>query len=97
MTTCERCKTENLDGSQYCDECGAPLSVSMRKKKSSPTGDTGGETNGKRPEQAEEAVAAQKSEPAMVPEGAAAAAAAPVGRHAPTRAAAVGAAEGPHA
>jgi pSer/pThr/pTyr-binding forkhead associated (FHA) protein len=25
MTTCDRCSTENLDGSQYCDECGAPL------------------------------------------------------------------------
>lgn len=25
MITCERCKTENLDGAQYCDECGAPL------------------------------------------------------------------------
>jgi hypothetical protein len=25
MLTCERCKTENLEGSQYCDECGAPL------------------------------------------------------------------------
>lgn len=25
MITCERCKTENLEGSQYCDECGAPL------------------------------------------------------------------------
>jgi pSer/pThr/pTyr-binding forkhead associated (FHA) protein len=25
MITCNRCKTENLDGSQYCDECGAPL------------------------------------------------------------------------
>jgi FHA domain-containing protein len=25
MITCERCKTENLDGSQYCDECGAAL------------------------------------------------------------------------
>jgi FHA domain len=25
MINCERCKTENLDGSQYCDECGAPL------------------------------------------------------------------------
>src|ERR1044072_4432211 len=25
MNTCDRCKTENLDGSQYCDECGAPL------------------------------------------------------------------------
>lgn len=25
MITCGRCKTENLDGAQYCDECGAPL------------------------------------------------------------------------
>lgn len=25
MITCQRCKTENLEGSQYCDECGAPL------------------------------------------------------------------------
>ncbi|HEX8174538.1 MAG TPA: FHA domain-containing protein [Pyrinomonadaceae bacterium] len=58
MTTCERCKTENLDGSQYCDECGAPLgAAAARGKKSSATGDTGGETNGKKPEQAEAALA----------------------------------------
>jgi len=25
MITCERCQTENLEGSQYCDECGAIL------------------------------------------------------------------------
>ena len=25
MITCERCQTENLDGAQYCDECGAAL------------------------------------------------------------------------
>ena len=25
MITCERCKNENLDGAQYCDDCGAPL------------------------------------------------------------------------
>jgi hypothetical protein len=25
MITCERCQTENIDGSQYCDECGASL------------------------------------------------------------------------
>ena len=25
MTTCERCGTENLEGAQYCDECGATL------------------------------------------------------------------------
>jgi hypothetical protein len=30
MITCERCKTENLDGSQYCDECGAPLKPNLR-------------------------------------------------------------------
>ena len=30
MITCERCKTENLDGSQYCDECGAPLRPNVR-------------------------------------------------------------------
>jgi hypothetical protein len=58
MTTCERCKTENLDGSQYCDECGAPLGAALRGKKSSATGDTGGETNGKKPEQAEPALSA---------------------------------------
>ena len=27
MITCQRCQTENLDGSQYCDECGAALSA----------------------------------------------------------------------
>ncbi|HEX8097371.1 MAG TPA: zinc-ribbon domain-containing protein, partial [Pyrinomonadaceae bacterium] len=31
MTTCERCNTENLDGSQYCDECGAPLRAATRQ------------------------------------------------------------------
>jgi len=25
MITCERCQTENLEGAQYCDECGAAL------------------------------------------------------------------------
>jgi hypothetical protein len=30
MTTCERCKTENLEGAQYCDECGAPLRPNSR-------------------------------------------------------------------
>jgi pSer/pThr/pTyr-binding forkhead associated (FHA) protein len=64
MTTCERCKTENLDGSQYCDECGAPLNASSaRGKKSSMTGDTGGETNGKKPEQAGAALAAATAQP----------------------------------
>ena len=94
MTTCERCKTENLDGSQYCDECGAPLSASARGKKSSPTGDTGGETNGKKPEQAEAALAAagqpeaeQRSEATKVAKVASFAAAP----------GAVGSMDGPHA
>jgi pSer/pThr/pTyr-binding forkhead associated (FHA) protein len=30
MITCERCHTENLDGSQYCDECGAILANQRR-------------------------------------------------------------------
>jgi hypothetical protein len=30
MITCERCKTENLEGAQYCDECGAPLRPNFR-------------------------------------------------------------------
>jgi pSer/pThr/pTyr-binding forkhead associated (FHA) protein len=36
MITCERCKTENLDGSQYCDECGAPLKPNGRPSLSLP-------------------------------------------------------------
>ena len=32
MITCERCKTENLDGAQYCDECGAPLRPNPRPR-----------------------------------------------------------------
>ncbi|HKS28905.1 MAG TPA: FHA domain-containing protein [Pyrinomonadaceae bacterium] len=69
MTTCERCKTENLDGSQYCDECGAPLAAgAARGKASSATGDTGGETNGKKPEQAEAALAAAAMQPEAEPQ-----------------------------
>ena len=106
MTTCERCKTENLDGSQYCDECGAPLAASARKKKSASTGDTGGETNGKQPAQAESPEAAvavsQVGEAAQQPQAEASAPA----RQAATRAAAAApqaaavvpsSSEGPHA
>jgi hypothetical protein len=42
MITCERCKTENLDGSQYCDECGAPLKPNTR------SGGPGVEGNGRK-------------------------------------------------
>jgi FHA domain/zinc-ribbon domain len=30
MVTCDKCRTENTDDAQYCDECGAPLSGSER-------------------------------------------------------------------
>jgi hypothetical protein len=32
MITCERCKNENLDGAQYCDDCGAPLRPNARSR-----------------------------------------------------------------
>ncbi len=47
MTTCDRCGTENLDGAQYCDECGAFLDNSAQSGKSAHTGDTGGGTDEK--------------------------------------------------
>jgi hypothetical protein len=47
MTICDRCSTENLDGAQYCDECGAFLNQAVRAKKSVDTGDTGGGTDDK--------------------------------------------------
>jgi hypothetical protein len=30
MITCDRCQTENIEGSQYCDECGAALADSVQ-------------------------------------------------------------------
>ena len=36
MITCERCKASNLDGGQYCDECGAPLRPNSRPKSGPP-------------------------------------------------------------
>ena len=47
MTTCERCNTENLEGSQYCDECGAPLNPGVRSSQPLGTGETGGSTPGR--------------------------------------------------
>jgi hypothetical protein len=47
MILCERCNTENIDGAQYCDECGAPLVRSAAEKKGGGTGDTGGGTSGR--------------------------------------------------
>jgi hypothetical protein len=69
MITCEKCNTENLDGSQYCDECGAPLSSPARAKKSTGTGDTGGSTDGKSVSEAAAVALPVKSE-AAAPQGA---------------------------
>ena len=68
MTTCERCSTENLEGSQYCDECGAPLNASARSKKSVNTGDSGNATDSKKMSEAA-AVVARQSE-AIAPQAA---------------------------
>lgn len=40
MITCERCNTENLEGSQYCDECGAALALGSSRPKKPTTGPT---------------------------------------------------------
>lgn len=78
MTTCERCSTENLEGSQYCDECGAPLSAPARAKKPVATGNSGSTTDKKMSEAAasmvahqSEALVAHQSETAL-PQAAAA-------------------------
>jgi hypothetical protein len=42
MTTCERCQTENIDGSQYCDECGAALPGTASSGKKYTSDDGGG-------------------------------------------------------
>lgn len=57
MITCERCKTENLEGSQYCDECGAPLRPNFRPQspnagglKADHPGQNGSHAQSKQPE-----------------------------------------------
>lgn len=57
MITCDRCKTENLDGSQYCDECGAPLRPNGRPasyQKPSVHGGGGGQNGSHAPSQGTE-------------------------------------------
>lgn len=62
MTTCERCNTENLDGSQYCDECGAPLALGASSRKSQiGTGSSGAPTNSKAMAEAQPLVAASEA------------------------------------
>ncbi|HWT02137.1 MAG TPA: FHA domain-containing protein [Pyrinomonadaceae bacterium] len=57
MTICERCSTENLDGSQYCDECGAPLSAAAALKKPAGTGNSGSQTDSREIADAQAALA----------------------------------------
>jgi FHA domain len=45
MITCESCRTENLDGAQYCDECGRPLAA-----RSSAAGATAADAQGPPPD-----------------------------------------------
>jgi hypothetical protein len=45
MITCERCKASNLDGGQYCDECGAPLRPNSRSNSRPNSGSNAAEPN----------------------------------------------------
>ncbi len=56
MTICERCSTENLDGSKYCDECGAPLQQDEQARKQSGTGNSGSPTDSREMQQAQPSV-----------------------------------------
>ncbi len=69
MITCERCHTENIEGSQYCDECGGVLSAS-RKAPAGVTQDGGEGTAEEAPAAAPESVQERRrSEPAGVAQG----------------------------
>jgi len=70
MTICERCSTENLDGSQYCDECGAPLSAAAALKKPAGTGNSGSQTDSR--EMADAQAALARSQEQLQPAAAAA-------------------------
>ena len=56
MISCERCRTENPDSSQYCDECGAPLRPNFQPAKpgtngqGDPDGQNGTHAASKQPE-----------------------------------------------
>lgn len=75
MTICERCSTENLDGSKYCDECGAPLSAAAGAKKPAGTGNSGGPTDSREIADAQAALARSQEQlqPATAGSGAGAA------------------------
>ena len=48
MTICERCGTENLDGSRYCDECGAALWLAGGVPKAASSGPQSNGSEGRR-------------------------------------------------
>jgi FHA domain len=49
MITCERCGTQNLDGSRYCDECGAAMWLTGKSGDITSGGNSNGnERNGRR-------------------------------------------------
>jgi len=78
MITCERCQTENIEGSQFCDECGAimPGAPSGGRRRASDTDDN------RKTSVAEKIVVPETraevmQEPAEVPSGAKSSAAIP--------------------
>jgi hypothetical protein len=66
MMICERCGTENLDGSRYCDECGAAMWLAGRASRVTPASEqSNGKDYGKRREAA--ATVAQSARPGVQP------------------------------
>ena len=67
MISCERCKTENLDRAQYCDECGAALRPNSNSRANAtqfkPDGD--GQNGSRAPVPAPQPEAAGKASAAM--------------------------------
>jgi len=68
MITCERCHTENIEGSQYCDECGAVLPGGRKAPSAVPEG-SNGEAEESQPVAPEAAQERRRSEPAGVAQG----------------------------
>jgi hypothetical protein len=48
MITCERCRTQNLDGSRYCDDCGAALWLAGQSANGSNSQGNGGDARANR-------------------------------------------------
>ena len=67
MMTCERCGTENLDGSRYCDECGAAMWLAGRASElpRSPEQSNGSGGNGRREASATISQSVPAGQPAM--------------------------------